>query len=86
MGEYRSAKTEEAATLNAQAAEVFEEGNRARRQSDNYVLVTVFLATVLLLTAIGQRFKVHVVRVGLTVIALLLLCFQVYRILTLPRA
>jgi hypothetical protein len=86
MREYRSAKTEEAATLNAQATEVFEEGNWARRQSDEYVLVTVFLATVLLLTAIGQRFKVPAVRIGLGVVALLLLCFQVYRILTLPRA
>jgi hypothetical protein len=86
MREYRSAKTEEANNLNAQASEVFEEGNWARRQSDNYVLVTVFLATVLLLTAIGQRFKVHGVRVGLEVVALLLLCFQVYRIFTLPRA
>jgi hypothetical protein len=86
MREYRSAKTEEAANLNAQATEVFEEGNWARRQSDDYVLVTVFLATVLLLTAIAQRFKVHAVRVGLEVVALLLLCFQVYRIFILPRA
>jgi len=35
--------------------------------------VTVFLATVLLLTAIGQRFKLH--SVGLGLIALLLLSF-----------
>lgn len=86
MSEYRSAKSEEAVKLNAQATEVFEEGNWARRQSDDYVRVTVFLATVLLLTAIGQRFKVHAVRVGVGMVALLLSCFQVYRILTLPRA
>src|SRR5215469_2726256 len=49
MPEYRSAKTEEAAKLNAQATGVFEEGNLARRHSDDYVQVTVFLATVLLL-------------------------------------
>jgi len=85
MPEYRSAKTEEAAKLNAQATAVFEEGNLARRHSDDYVQVTVFLATVLLLTAIAQRFKLHTVRVGLGLIALLLLCFQVYRLLILPR-
>ena len=85
MPEYRSAKTEEAAKLNAQATGVFEEGNLARRHSDDYVQVTVFLATVLLLTAIAQRFKLHTVRVGLGLIALLLLCFQVYRLLILPR-
>jgi hypothetical protein len=86
MPEYRSAKTEEAAKLNGQATGVFEEGNLARRHSDDYVQVTVFLATVLLLTASAQRFKLHTVRVGLGLIALLLLCFQVYRLLTLPRA
>ena len=86
MSEYRSGKAEEAAKLSAQATEAFEEGNSARRQSDDYVQVTVFLATVLLLTAIGQRFRVHAVRVGVEMLAVLLLCFQIYRILTLPRA
>jgi len=86
MAEYRSAKTEEAAKLNNQATETFEEGNRARQRSDDYVRVTVILATVLLLTAISQRFKVRSVRIGLAVVAALLLCFPIYRIFTLPRA
>ena len=86
MAEYRSSKTEAAAKLNDQAAEVFEQGTRARQQSDQYVRVTVTLATVLLLLAISQRFKTRGVRLGLLVIALLLLCFPVYHILTLPRA
>jgi hypothetical protein len=46
----------------------------------------VTLATVLLLTAISQRFKIHGVRVGLAAIAALLLCFPLYHLLTLPRA
>ena len=58
----------------------------AREHSDQYVRVTVTLATVLLLMAISQRFKVQAVRVGLAVIAALLLCFPLYRIITLPRA
>jgi len=86
MPEYRSAKTEEAAKLSDQATETFERGNHARERSDDYVRVTVMLATVLLLTAISQRFKTHAVRVGLAVLAALLLCFPLYRILTLPRA
>ena len=86
MPEYRSARTEEAARLNEQATETFERGNQARERSDGYVRVTVMLATVLLLTAISQRFKTHAVRVGLAVLAALLLCFPLYRILTLPRA
>jgi hypothetical protein len=86
MEGYRSAKTEEAAKLNDQATEVFEEGTRDRQYSDEYVRVTVTLATVLLLMAISQRFKTRGVRVGLLGIAALLLCFPVYHILTLPRA
>ena len=86
MGGYRSSKTEEAAKLNDQATQVFEQGTRDRQYSDQYVRVTVTLATVLLLMAISQRFKTRGVRIGLLVIAMLLLCFPVYRILTLPRA
>ena len=86
MPQYHNAKTEQAAKLNEQADETFERGNHARERSDDYVRVTVMLATVLLLTAISQRFKVRAVRVGLAVIAALLLCLPIYRILTLPRA
>ena len=86
MAEYRSSKTEQAAKLNDQATEVFEEGTRDRELSDRYVRVTVTLATVLLLMAISQRFKTRAVRLGLLVIASLLLCFPVYHVLTLPRA
>ena len=86
MSEYRSAKSEEAAKLSEQATETFERGNQAREHSDQYVRVTVTLATVLLLMAISQRFKTQAVRVGLAVLAVLLLCGPIIRILTLPRA
>jgi hypothetical protein len=86
MTEYRSAKTNEAARLNDEATEVFERGTRGRQYSDQYVRATVTLATVLLLMAISQRFKTRGVRIGLIVIASLLLCFPIYHILTLPRA
>jgi len=86
MGAFQSSKIEDATKLNAQAASTFDQGNVAREHSDQYVRVTVTLATLLLLTSIGQRFKVHAVRVGLTVVALILLCVPIYRVLTLPRA
>jgi hypothetical protein len=86
MPEYRSSKTEEASKLNDQATEVFDQGTRARQLSDRYVRATVTLATVLLLMAISQRFKTRRVRLGLIVIAALLLCLPVYHILVLPRA
>jgi len=86
MSEYRSSKEEQAVSLSDQASEVFEQGTQARQHSDEYVRVTVTLATVLLLLAISQRFKTRGVRLGLLVVAALLLCFPLYRILTLPRA
>src|SRR5580698_5156009 len=86
MAEYRSSKTDEAARLNNQATEVFEEGTHGREIADQYVRATVTLATVLLLIAISQRFRTRGVRVALLLIAALLLCFPVYHILTLPKA
>jgi hypothetical protein len=86
MAEYRSSKTEEAAKLNDQATQIFDEGTKGRQHADEYVRATVTLATVLLLIAISQRFKTRGVRVGLLVIAAFLLSLPVYRILTLPRA
>jgi len=86
VGGNRSTKTDEAARLNKHATETFDKGNLAGRHADDYVQVTVALATVLLLVALSQRFKVHPVRVGLAVAAALLLCLPLYRILTLPRA
>lgn len=86
MGAYHSANTEKAAQLNEEASETFERGNQARERSDDYVRVTVLLATVLLLTAISGRFKTHAVRLGMAGVAALLLCIPLYRILMLPRA
>jgi len=86
MPEYRSGKTEESARLGEQATETFERGNQAREHSDGYVRVTVTLATVLLLMAISQRFKIQRVRVALAVVAALLLIGPIYRLLILPRA
>jgi hypothetical protein len=86
MTAFHTSKTDEAAKLNDQAASTFEQGNVARERSDQYVRVTVTLATLLLLVSIGQRFKVHAVRVGLAVVVLLLLCVPIYRVVTLPRA
>lgn len=86
MPQYHSEKAEEAVKLNAEAAEIFERGTQARQRSDQYVRMTVMLATVLLLTAVSQRFKTHGVRVALAVVAALLLAIPVIRIFLLPRA
>jgi hypothetical protein len=85
MPEYHNAAAEQAAKLNQEAAELFEQGTRARGHADEYVRVTVFLATVLLLAAISQRFQTAQIRTGLIVLAFLILVGQLWRIVTLPR-
>ena len=85
MTAFHSTKTDEATKLNEQAASTFEQGNVARQHSDEYVRVTVTLATLLLLISIAQRFKVHAVRVGLAIVVAVLLCIPIYRVLTIPR-
>ncbi len=85
MKEYHNAASERAVGMGNEATELFERGTAARATSDKYVRVTVVLATVLLLVAISQRFKTHGVRMGLAVVALLLIFIPLTRLLLLPR-
>ena len=85
MPEYYNANAEAAVKRGEEATEAFEQGAAARRISDKYVRVTVVLATVLLLTVISQRFKTHSVRLGLAIVAFLLLCLPIYRLMVLPH-
>ena len=85
MPEYHNAKSEESAKLSNQASELFAQGAKARETSDAYVRATVLLATVLLLTAISQRFRTQQVRIALAVLAALLVCIPLWRIIMLPR-
>ena len=86
MADYHDVRAEEAARKNQDATGLFEQGTRARERADDYVRVTVFLATVLLLTAMSQRFHSRQIRVTLVAIAFLMLCVPLWRLLTLPRA
>jgi hypothetical protein len=85
MPEYHDSKAAKFEKLDQEAKELFDRGTKARETGDEYVRVTVTLATVLLLTAISQRFRAHRIRLALVVLAALLLCFPLWRILTLPR-
>jgi hypothetical protein len=86
MPEYRNTDASESVRLSQEASEVFERGTQARERADEYVRVTVTLATVLLLAAISQRFRVSRIRASLLLLAFLLLLVPIWRILTLPRA
>ena len=47
--------------------------------------VTVLFALVLFLVAVGQRFRVRIVRIGVNAVAFGLLAYGLYSLSTLPR-
>jgi hypothetical protein len=86
MPQYKSANARESAKLAEQSSRLFESGVGARETGDDYVKVTVFLATVLLLTALSQRFELFGPRVVVVAVAIILLLISTYSLLTLPRS
>jgi hypothetical protein len=85
MPEYKNKLADQATSQNEQAIAMFDKGTRARHRADAYVRITVYLATVLLVTAIGQRFHFRVVRVGTLAAAIVLLAIGLYFVFTLPK-
>lgn len=86
MPEYSNANKDESAKLAERAKDYFEKGVVMRETGDNYVKVTVLLATVLLLTALSQRFGIFGPRAAVVAVALVLLVISTCWIFTLPRA
>lgn len=86
MPEYTNANSQESEKLADEARDYFEKGVNTRETGDQYVKVTVLLATVLLLTALSQRFALLGPRVAVVAVAFALLVMSAYWILTFPRA
>ena len=85
MPDYHNAKHEQFLDLTKQAAEMADRGTKSGETGDQYVRITVLLATVLLITAIGQRFRFKSVRVAFMILAALLLCLPLWQLFVLPR-
>ena len=86
MAEYRSEKGDKGHELAKEASRLYEDGVTAREKGDDYIRVTVVLATVLLLTALSQRFKIRGPRIGLLAVAFVMLAVALFWIATFPRA
>jgi hypothetical protein len=84
LPEYHNPQTEQAETLNEQAATLEEAGTEARHTADEWVRATVLFALVLFLVAVGQRFRVRGVRIATIAMALALFSYGLYEIVTLP--
>jgi hypothetical protein len=65
MPQYREPGLQEAKALDRQATEEFADGSDAGETSDEYVRVTVFLASVLFLVGISTQFAIRGVRYAL---------------------
>ena len=84
MPQYKVSLDDKANQLEAQAAKTFDDGQVAKEQGDAYVLNTVFLATVLFLTAIAENFQWNTVRAVILIVALGMLLFGIYHLVIYP--
>lgn len=85
MPEFANPLAEEGNALSAEAAEAFDEGVTSRENGEHYVRITVILAAVLFLVAIGQRFTIKGVRYGVMVVAGLFLVYGAVLIIIYPH-
>jgi hypothetical protein len=84
LPQYRIPQTAESHRLDAKADAAFLEGRKAGETADNYVRLTVLLATVLFLVGISSHFPVHVARYGMIGMALALLAGSFAELASLP--
>ena len=84
LPQYRIAQAAQSRRLDAEADAAFLEGRKAGQTSDDYVRLTVLLATVLFLVGISSHFPVHVARYGLIGMALVLLAGAFVGLASLP--
>lgn len=84
MSEYDPPLLKKAEELEEEASSLFAEGQAANQQSDEYVLTTVILASVLFFASIADRFDWLPIRVVVIVMALMMLTYGLYNLITYP--
>jgi hypothetical protein len=85
MEEYEDPLTEKTAEQNKEASHAFDLGVDHRATGEHYVRITVVLAAVLFLIAIGQRFKVRGVRYSVNIVAGIFLVYCLYLFAIYPH-
>jgi hypothetical protein len=85
MPEYKQSEQARANALDAEADHLYDEGVDAGTHADDYVRVTVYLATVLFLVAISGHFPIHGVRIGLVAVGIAVLVLALATLATLPH-
>ncbi|MGA8575689.1 MAG: hypothetical protein WB609_08420 [Candidatus Cybelea sp.] len=85
MREYKSANASASDRLESLSTKYFQTAVTTRERADDYVRITVFLATVLFLTALSQRFDSTGARAIIVVIATIILAVSMSWLVMLPR-
>ena len=80
----QSAKAQEADRLEQGASNTFAEGRRKTQNSDNYILNTVILASVLFLAGLQTRIKSVPARMLIIILSLIILTYGLFNIATYP--
>jgi hypothetical protein len=86
MPQYKNATAEKAAHLEEESTHAYEEALVSRRRAESYLRNTLLLAIVLFLGALAPRFKLLGVRIGLVVVAVVLLAIALYNVAAYPVA
>jgi hypothetical protein len=84
MPDYVVSKAEEAIALEEEASNLFNQEREANEISENYILITVFMALVLVFSGFAPRFKWLPVRIAVVSIAVLFLILGLVNIAGLP--
>ena len=85
MPEYEDPLAEKATELGKEASHAFDLGVDYRATGEHYVRITVVLAAVLFLIAIGQRFKIRGVRYSINIVAGIFLAYCLYLFAIYPH-
>ena len=85
MPQYKQPDLDRANALSVEADRNYAEGAKDGTNADDYVRVTVYLATVLFLIAISGHFPVRGARYGLVTVGVIVLIFALAILTTLPR-
>ncbi len=84
MPEYRLESAEEADRLEMEAEELYALGSEANQTADEYILNTVFLASVLFLVGLASRVKSLPMRAIVIFIAIVIMVYCFYSLILLP--
>ena len=86
MPQYTDPLAAQAAVLGNQATYAYSAGVNARTTGEKYVRLTIILAAVLFLVALGQRFSIKAIRVAVISVAGVLLVYSAVLLVIYPKA